>query len=75
MSEGGPAEIAGLQIGDKIMQVQLSQRRKTRFGGEGLKHLGLRANLASQRSNSLRWVSEAMLLLPLKKLVALCTTM
>ncbi|XP_077898806.1 tax1-binding protein 3 isoform X1 [Ictidomys tridecemlineatus] len=42
VSEGGPAEIAGLQIGDKIMQVTSDpEEERLRFGPRGLKHMGL----------------------------------
>lgn len=40
VSEGGPAEIAGLQIGDKIMQVTSVPKEENRACAGGCKALG-----------------------------------
>lgn len=41
VSEGGPAEIAGLQIGDKIMQVTDVPKEENKAWPEGLKPSGV----------------------------------
>uniref|UniRef100_A0A452RFT4 Tax1-binding protein 3 n=1 Tax=Ursus americanus TaxID=9643 RepID=A0A452RFT4_URSAM len=47
VSEGGPAEIAGLQIGDKIMQVTHVPKEENKAWATGSEALGSGAALAS----------------------------
>lgn len=63
VSEGGPAEIAGLQIGDKIMQVTNVPKEET-----SLKYLGVGASPASWLGGTYPSPWELVLVVPGRKL-------